>query len=85
MIYKRIYLSLLQIKHTLERLTGPPGSAIVAAAEKQDVDLIVAGSRGFGTVRRTIMGSVSDYIVHHSHVPVMICKHEDEHHKLKGK
>lgn len=72
-----------QIKHTLERLHGPPGASIVNAAEKQNADLIVAGSRGHGSVRRTIMGSVSDYIVHHAHVPVMICKHEDEHHKLK--
>jgi len=75
---------LFQIKHTLERLTGPPGSAIVSAAEKQNADLVIVGSRGHGTVRRTIMGSVSDYVVHHAHVPVMICKHEDEHHKLQS-
>ncbi|XP_052795503.1 universal stress protein in QAH/OAS sulfhydrylase 3'region-like isoform X1 [Mya arenaria] len=71
------------IKHVLERLHGPPGEAIVKAADSQNADMIVAGSRGFGTLRRTIMGSVSDYIVHHSKVPVMICKHDDEHVKLK--
>ena len=72
-----------QIKHVLERLHGPPGEAIVKAAESQKADLVIAGSRGLGTFRRTIMGSVSDYIVHHSKVPVMICKHDDEHDKLK--
>jgi len=72
-----------QIKHVLERLHGPPGEAIVKAAESQNADLVIAGSRGLGTFRRTIMGSVSDYIVHHSKVPVMICKHDDEHDKLK--
>lgn len=77
-----MYVS-FQIKHTLERLNGPPGESLIKAAEQQNVDLIIAGSRGHGTLRRTIMGSTSDYIVHHSHVPVMICKHEDEHHKLK--
>ncbi|KAL4227982.1 hypothetical protein ACF0H5_013420 [Mactra antiquata] len=71
------------IKHTLERLTGPPGEAVVKAAEQQNCELIIAGSRGHGSLRRTILGSVSDYIVHHAHVPVLICKHEDEHHKLK--
>lgn len=76
---------MLQIKHTLERLSRPhrPGEAIVKAAHKQHVDLIVTGTRGLGTVRRTILGSVSDYIIHHAHVPVIVCKHEDEHHKLK--
>ncbi|XP_045216254.2 uncharacterized protein LOC123566338 [Mercenaria mercenaria] len=71
------------IKHTLERLDGPPGECLIRAAEQQNVTLIVAGSRGHGTIRRTIMGSTSDYIVHHSHVPVLIVKHEDDHQKLK--
>ncbi|XP_045216247.2 universal stress protein Slr1101-like isoform X1 [Mercenaria mercenaria] len=73
------------VEHKLERVDHPhrPGEAIIKAAEQQDVHLIIAGSRGLGTVRRTILGSVSDYIIHHSHVPVIICKHEDEHHRLK--
>lgn len=73
------------IEHTLERLNKPhkPGEAIVQAAEQQGVTLIVMGSRGHGTVRRTITGSVTDYVIHHSHVPIIVCKHEDEHHKLK--
>lgn len=67
-----------QIKHTLERLHEPAGEAIVKAAEEHNVDFIVVGSRGLGTIRRTIMGSVSDYIVHHAYVPVLICKHTDQ-------
>lgn len=31
------------------------------------------GSRGLGTIRRTILGSVSDYVVHHANVPVVVC------------
>ncbi|XP_045205230.2 putative universal stress protein SAUSA300_1656 [Mercenaria mercenaria] len=73
------------IKHTLERVERPhrPGEAIVKASHQQNVDLIITGTRGLGTIRRTIMGSVSDYIIHHAHVPVIVCKHADEHHKLK--
>lgn len=71
------------IKHTLECLNGSPGEALVKAADEQNVDVIIVGSRGHGTIRRTVMGCTSDYIVHHSRVPVMVCKHEDEHHKLK--
>ena len=76
-------LFLFQIKHTLECLNGSPGESLVKAADQQNVDLIIVGSRGHGTIRRTVMGCTSDYIVHHSRVPVMVCKHEDEHHKLK--
>lgn len=72
-----------KIKHTLECLNGSPGESLVKAAEQQNVDLIIVGSRGHGTIRRTVMGCTSDYVVHHSRVPVMVCKHEDEHHKLK--
>ena len=38
--------------------------------------MIVLGTRGQGTVRRTILGSVSDYVVHHAHVPVTVCRHD---------
>ena len=34
--------------------------------------MIVMGSRGIGNIRRTILGSVSDYTVHHADVPVTI-------------
>lgn len=54
---------------------GKPGEVICKFADDEHADLIVVGSRGLGTFRRTFIGSVSDYIVHHSHVPVLVCKH----------
>lgn len=56
---------------------GDPGEAIVHVAEKESCDIIITGSRGIGMIRRTILGSVSDYVLHHAHCPVLICKHED--------
>lgn len=53
-----------------------PGEAIIEAADKVDVDLIVVGGRGHNTLRRTFLGSVSDYIIHHAHKPVIVCKME---------
>ncbi|RUS88607.1 hypothetical protein EGW08_003633 [Elysia chlorotica] len=32
------------------------------------------GTRGLGKFRRTMLGSVSDYILHHAHVPVLVCR-----------
>nr|XP_039270093.1 universal stress protein YxiE-like [Styela clava] len=49
------------------------GAPIVAEAKKRGVDMILLGNRGQGLVRRTILGSVSDYVLHHSHVPTLIC------------
>ena len=58
----------------------PPGRTIVDKAVEESVDFIVIGARGLGKVRRTILGSVSDYIVHHSKVPVTVVPPESWRH-----
>ena len=50
------------------------GHHIVKIGEKTGVQLMVLGCRGQGSVRRTVLGSVSDYVLHHAHVPVTICR-----------
>ncbi|KAL4228743.1 hypothetical protein ACF0H5_011786 [Mactra antiquata] len=57
------------------------GEGIIKAATDENVDMIIVGSRGLGTIRRTILGSVSDYVLHHAHIPVFICKFEHSSHK----
>lgn len=49
------------------------GAAICKEAQKEHASLVVVGSRGAGLVRRTVLGSVSSYVVHHAHVPVLVC------------
>ncbi|XP_062617118.1 universal stress protein in QAH/OAS sulfhydrylase 3'region-like isoform X4 [Saccostrea cucullata] len=53
---------------------GDPGEAIVHVAEKEHANLIVTGCRGMGLLRRTFMGSVSDYVMHHASCPVLVCR-----------
>ena len=49
-----------------------PGQVIVRVANETDASMVVMGSRGMGTIRRTILGSVSDYVVHHCSKPVVV-------------
>src|SRR5215212_6061004 len=44
--------------------------------EEIGAGLIVMGSRGRGGVRRALMGSVSDSVIHHAHCPVMVVRKE---------
>ncbi|ELT98852.1 hypothetical protein CAPTEDRAFT_172328 [Capitella teleta] len=50
-----------------------PGQGIIQVAEDENADLVVMGTRGLDVVRRTLLGSVSDYVVRHSRVPVLVC------------
>jgi len=47
---------------------------ICRIAEEENATLIVTGGRGMGTLRRTILGSVSDYLLKHAHCPVIVCR-----------
>lgn len=58
----------------LRTATGKPGEVICKIAEEEQAAMIVTGTRGMGKVRRTILGSVSDYLVHHAHCPVIVCR-----------
>jgi len=52
-------------------LEGPPAQAIVAAANAQQADEIVIGSRGFGALRG-MLGSVSHALLHVADRPVVV-------------
>lgn len=54
--------------------TGDPGDQIVAAAEAEDVDLVLVGSHGRGTVGRLFLGSVSEHVVRNAPCPVLVVR-----------
>lgn len=67
---------MLQIEGKIVRVNGEPGHGIVKVAEDEKAAMIVTGTRGMGTIRRKLLGSVSEYVIHHSSVPVMVCRQE---------
>ncbi len=58
-------------------IVGRPDAEIVKLAEELGVGLIVVGSRGLGGMRRSLLGSVSDSVVHHAHSPVLVARGEE--------
>jgi nucleotide-binding universal stress UspA family protein len=53
-------------------LSGPPAETLAEAAAAPDVDLVVVGSRGQGAVKRVLLGSVSDRLVHICPKPILV-------------
>lgn len=53
---------------------GDPGPKITKFAESLNFDIIIIGTRGMSGIKETLLGSVSNHIVHKSSVPVMIVK-----------
>jgi nucleotide-binding universal stress UspA family protein len=57
---------------TGRELSGAPGVALAEACEEDGVDLIVAGSRGYGPVTRVLLGSVSTQLLHKAPCPALV-------------
>ena len=49
-----------------------PAHMICELAKGKNAASITMGQRGLGTISRALLGSTSDYVLHHSHVPVMV-------------
>ncbi|KAK4767129.1 hypothetical protein SAY86_014879 [Trapa natans] len=58
----------------LEVGEGDPRYVLCEAVDKHHAAILVVGSHGYGTVKRAVLGSVSDYCAHHAHCNVMIVK-----------
>ncbi|WP_333829408.1 universal stress protein [Pararhodobacter sp.] len=52
--------------------SGPPARTIVAWAKDKEVDLIVLGSRGLGSVEGYLLGSVSHKVTGLAKCPVLV-------------
>jgi nucleotide-binding universal stress UspA family protein len=58
-------------------LEGRAADEILDLAEQIGAGLVVIGSRGLGPVGRIALGSVSEAVIHHSRLPVLVLRGED--------
>jgi nucleotide-binding universal stress UspA family protein len=55
---------------------GDPAQALITAS--RGAALVVVGSRGRGHILGTVLGSVSQTVLHHAHCPIAIVRHDCE-------
>lgn len=64
-----------QVRGDIIKETGAkPGELIIKVAEQQKSDMIVMGTRGLGAIRRALLGSVSEYVIRHAEIPVIVVR-----------
>ncbi|KAF5956980.1 hypothetical protein HYC85_004205 [Camellia sinensis] len=64
----------LDVKVETRVESGDPRDVICQAVEKFGVDLAVLGSHGYGLIKRTFLGSVSNHCAQTAKCPVLIVK-----------
>jgi nucleotide-binding universal stress UspA family protein len=55
-------------------MEGNPADAILEFAEQKEVNMIIMGTLGKGGLERFLLGSVTDKVVRHSKISVLIVK-----------
>ena len=71
-------------KARAEPETGRVWRVIIDVAHDIEAEVIVVGARGLSTVRSVLLGSVSNAVVHHSHIPVLVIPPPDSTHETRG-
>lgn len=65
-------------KVSKEVLVGEPYHMILEAAERENVDLIVMGNRGFSKIKRFFVGSVTQRVISEATCPVLVIHSDTE-------
>jgi len=68
-----------EIRDTVKKVniaveSGDPADEILLSAKKHDADIIVVGYKGYGKEGRFLLGSVTDKVVRHAGVSVLVVR-----------
>lgn len=74
----------LTAKPRTEPSAGRVWRTVIDVAHDVDAELIVVGARGLSTVRSVLLGSVSNAVVHDSHIPVLVVPPPDASRDTRG-
>lgn len=55
-------------------VSGDPAHEILECAEKENCDMIIISTHGMSTLRRFTLGSVTNKVVLHANIPVLIVR-----------
>jgi len=66
----RARVSMVEVRVTV----GSPASEILRYADIADTDLLVMGARGLGTMKRLLLGSVSEAVLRHATCPILVAR-----------
>jgi nucleotide-binding universal stress UspA family protein len=62
------------VKADIPEATASVMETIVNHAIKENADLIIVGTRGLGSFKKLLLGSVSSGVVDHAHCPVLVIR-----------
>lgn len=62
------------VKADTKLLEGNPGNELVRESETGEYELLVVGTRGMGSLKSLLVGSVSNKVVHHSKISVLLSR-----------
>jgi nucleotide-binding universal stress UspA family protein len=70
--FKRLGRTTFEVEEDL--LEGPAAEAIIAVAETRNANLVVMGTRGMGSLKGLLVGSVSTKVTHHASCSVLVVR-----------
>jgi nucleotide-binding universal stress UspA family protein len=70
-------------KARVEVVDGVPADAIVSAAHRSDVDLVVMGTFGLSGIQKLLLGSVTEKVLHRLKVPLLTISPRVEERELR--
>lgn len=69
-----LLLLLLKVPGVLRTTVGRPGEVVCRVAEEENAVLIITAGQAMSRMKRTLLGSVTDFIMGHALCPVVVCR-----------